>query len=306
MKRTFVLLLTIMLALTALALAGCGDEEGEVKAGGGTYTDDLGRTVTLDGVPQRLVSISPACTEILFGLGLGEKVAGVTEYCNYPEEALSVDKVGTFTNPNLETIVALGPDLVLAAGGLQKELLDRMEALGLNVYVVDPTTFAETVETIREVGVITGAEETADEVADDMQARAETIADNVKQKMATGAATPKVFYEIFYENNVWTPGSDSIISDLVGLAGGSNLGDADSSDYYEFSVERLVAEDPDVYLVGSGSMASPGDITSRPGWDGIKAVRDGRVYVVDEDLVYRTGPRLIDGLETIYANIWQQ
>lgn len=305
MKRAAVLLVTVIIVCTALALGGCEQNVGEAK-GSGTYTDDIGRQVTLDGIPERLVSISPACTEILFALGLGEKVVGVTEYCNYPEEASELEKVGTFTTPNQEAIVALDPDLVLATGGLQEELIDSLEQLGLTVYVVNPNTFSETVETIREIGKLTGAEQEAGEVAEDMQARADAIAAAVKQKTSAGAPTPKVFYEIFFENNVWTAGSDSVISDLVRLAGGENLGDADSSDYYEFSVERLVAEDPDVYLVGSGSMASPGDITTRSGWDSIQAIQGGRVYVVDEDLVYRTGPRLIDGLEAIYADVWTQ
>lgn len=303
MKRAAITFVAVIIVFAALAFGGCEKNDDGAK-GGATYMDDIGRQVTLEGVPERLVSISPACTEILFALGLGDKVVGVTEYCNYPEEAAEREKVGTFTAPNQEAIVALDPDLVLATGGLQEELIDGMEQIGLTVYVVNPNTFAETVETIREVGKITGAELKAGEVADDMQARADVISSDVKQRAAAGAARPKVFYEIFYENNVWTAGSDSIISDLVKLAGGTNLGDADSSDYYEFSVERLVAENPDVYLVGSGSMASPGDITTRSGWDSIKAIQDGRVYVVDEDLVYRTGPRLIDGLEEIYADVW--
>lgn len=295
---------TMALLLCLTMMAGCNAKgSGSNTKYAGTFTDDLGRQVNLEGVPQRLVSISPACTEILFALGLGDKVVGDTKYCDHPEEAKTLPKVGTFTTPSLEAIMALAPDLVLATGGLQADLVGRMESMGLKVFVVNPATFDETVETIRRVGGITGTQREADEIAADMNARASGIEASVKAQASSVKAAPKVFYEIFYENNVWTAGSGSIISDLVKRAGGSNMGDAESSDYYEFSVERLIADNPDVYLVGSGSMASPGDITTRSDWSTINAIRDGRVYVIEEDLVYRTGPRLIDGLEAIYEAI---
>jgi len=262
--------------------------------------------VTLEDIPQRIVSISPACTEILFALGLGDEVVGVTEYCDYPQEALEKAKIGTFTSPNLEAILAQDPDLVLATGGVQLELLDQMEETGLAVYAVNPMTFDQTVASILEIGELTGAERQAEDIAADMNARAVDIASRLNELEAEGIERPRVFYEIFYENNVWTAGSDSVISDLIGLAGGENIGDADTSDYYEFSVESLIAENPQVYLVGSGSMFDPGDITGRSGWERIDAVREGRVYVIDENLVYRSGPRLIEGLEAIHAALYPE
>jgi iron complex transport system substrate-binding protein len=307
MRKGTMVSVAVLLVVTVLASAGCGEK----KSGGsarfsGNFTDDLGRQVTLDTAPQRIVSVSPACTEILFALGLGDQVVGVTEYCNYPEETQSKPKIGTFTSPNLEVIMAQDPDLVLATAGVQSDMVGRMEETGLKVYVVNPATFDETVAIIRDIGSLTGREAEAARIADDMQKRADEIAAAVKSKTAAGGTSPKVFYEIFYENNVWTAGRDSIISDLIRMAGGSNLGDADSGDYYEFSVESLIAGNPDVYLVGSGSMANPGDVTTRPGWDMMNAVRNGRVNIVNEDLVYRTGPRLIDGLESIYQAIKPQ
>jgi len=301
-----VLLIAVSLFVLSVMLVGCvnkGGSQGEARPV--AYVDDLGREVTLGEVPERIVSISPACTEILFALGLGDKVVGVTEYCDYPEEALAKPKIGTFTKPNLEAILSLEPDLVLATGGVQAEVLGRMEELGLTAYAVNPTTFDQTVHTIREIGKMAGASARAEEIARDMEERAAAIARQVSEGEAAGRPRPRVFYEIFYENNVWTVGSGSIISDLISLAGGQNIGDVDASDYYEFSVERLMAENPEVYLVGSGSMSNPGDITQRPGWDRIDAVKNGRVYVIDEDLVYRTGPRLIEGLEAIHEALYR-
>lgn len=305
-KRSLLTVLALCI-LAASLLAGCGGSEkkGEERSPG-VFTDDLGREVTLEEAPSRIVSVSPACTEILFALGLGDKVVGVTEYCDYPEEALEKEKIGTFTTPNLEAIVALNPDLVLATGGVQAEVLGRMEELGLTVYAVNPTTFDETLATILEVGEITGTTRRAEEIVTDMNQRAVEVARRVNEMEARGKARPRAFFEIYYENNVWTVGKGSIISDLIRLAGGENIGDMESGDYYEFSVEALMSQNPQVYLVGSGSMFEPGDITSRPGWDRMDAVRDGRVYVIEENLLYRTGPRLIDGLEAIHAALYPE
>ncbi len=303
-KRSLIAVLAACI-LAVLLASGCGGAEKKAEEQRPTvFTDDLGREVSLEEAPSRIVSISPACTEILFGLGLGDKVVGVTEYCDYPEEALEKEKIGTFTTPNLEAIVALKPDLVLAAGGVQAEMLDRIEELGLTVYAVNPTTFDETLATILEVGEITGAVEKAEEIVTDMNQRAAEVARRVNEMEKEGKKRPRAFFEIYYENNVWTAGKGSIISDLIRQAGGENVGDMQSGDYYEFSVEELLSQNPQVYLVGSGSMSDPGDIASRPGWDRMEAVRDGRVYVIEENLLYRTGPRLIDGLEAIHAALY--
>ncbi len=309
LRRKFVAMVFLVCVLLGLAvLGGCADSgDGTERTGlPSVFTDDLGREVTLEGIPGSIVSISPACTEILFSLGLGDEVVGVTEYCDYPEEALEKPKIGTFTSPNLEVILAQEPDLVLATGGVQLELLDRMEEEGLTVYAVNPMTFDQTVASILEIGELTGTEALAEEIVADMNKRAVDIARRVNEMEAEGKERPRVFYEIFFENNVWTAGSDSIISDLIRLAGGENIGDLDTSDYYEFSVERLIAENPQVYLVGSGSMFDPGDITGRSGWERMDAVREGRVFVIDENLTYRTGPRLIEGLETIHAAVYAE
>ncbi len=192
-------------------------------------------------------------------------MVGVTEYCDYPEEALAKAKVGTFTEPNLEAILAQDPDLVLATGGVQVDLLDRMEESGLTVYAVNPMTFDQTVASILEIGELTGADRQAEDIVADMNARAVEVARRVNAMEDEGKERPRVFYEIYYENSVWTAGTDSIISDLIRLAGGENIGDAESSEYYEFSAERLFAENPQVYLVGSGSMFVPGDISGKVG-----------------------------------------
>jgi len=308
-RRPSTALALILFALLCLAVfSGCGGSGGSTEQAEGplTFTDDLGREVTLEETPERIVSVSPACTETLFALGLGDKVVGVTEYCDYPPEAQSKTKIGTFSNPNTEAILAQEPDLVLATGGEQLEFLDRMEEMGITTYAVNPVTFDETVASILQIGELTGAVPEAEDIVADMNVRAVDIARSVNEMEDAGRERPRVFYEIFYENSVWTAGTGSIISDLIRLAGGENIGDADSSEYYEFSVESLIAENPQVYLVGSGSMFEPGDVTGRSGWESLDAVRDGRVYIIDENLVYRTGPRLIEGMEAIHAALYPE
>ncbi len=303
-KWVSTIVLTMLIVLAVALLPGCKDSTAG-KSGVKIYHDDLDREVRIEKVPERIISVSPACTEILFALGLGDKVVGVTQYCDYPEEAKSKTKIGTFTTPNLEAIVASNPDLVLVTGGVQRELISRMEEMGLTLYAVNAPTFQRAVEDIRKIGEITGTSPRAEEIARDMESRAEQIKSRVKQRRESGEPAPRVFYEIFYENNVWTAGSGSIISNLIMLAGGINIADVEPNDYYEFSVERLISENPNVYFVGSGSMSNPGDITKRPGWDRMDAVKNGKVYVINEDLVYRTGPRLIEGLEAIYECMYK-
>jgi len=294
----------VALSMLAVALSGCGKKGG---SGGrpAMYTDDLGRKVTIKEVPERIVSAAPANTEILFALGLGDKVVGVTDYCDYPPAAKKKPKIGEFSKLNVEAIVAAKPDLVLATGGVQEEALDRLDELGVPVYAVDARTFEGTVSNIDKIGTITGAEDKADDIASDMEKRADRVRDAAGRARSEGEVKPRVFYEIFYEETgVWTAGRDSVISDLIRLAGGSNVGDLEKSDYYQFNLESLFRENPDVYMVGSGSMSNPGDVGGRPGWDNLKAVKDGRVYVIDEDLIYRTGPRLIDGLEKVFDDLY--
>ncbi len=298
------LIVATLILMTVALLLSCKDSS-TGKAKKNVYLDDLDREVTIEKTPERIISVSPACTEILFALGLGDKVVGVTQYCDYPEEAQSKPKIGTFTTPNLEAIVASNPDLVLVTGGVQRELISRMEEMGLTLFAVNAPTFERTVEDIRKIGEITGTSQRAEEIARDMESRAARIESEVRRRRESGDKPPRVFYEIFYENNVWTAGSGSVISNLIALAGGINIADAETNDYYEFSVERLISENPEIYFVGSGSMSNPGDITKRPGWDRVSAVRNGKVYVINEDLVYRTGPRLIEGLEVIFEYMYR-
>ncbi len=223
-------------------------------------------------------------------------VAG-TSYDDYPEEAKALPKVGDFANPNVEKIASFSPDLVLAAAGIQMKLRNRLESLGMQVYVIDPTTYDETMITILNVGRLSGAEAGAQAVVDAMTAAQEEV-----QAAVSGLPTASTFLEI-YSEPLMTAGKGTFIDDMITIAGGENIGAAAGPGFPNFSTEVLVKVDPDVYIADSGSMSEPGDISKRPGFGELSCVREGRVYVIDDNLIARPGPRLADGLRRLLEYI---
>jgi iron complex transport system substrate-binding protein len=289
------------LALSALGvavLAACGS--GTTSGGGSpspaasagpiTLTDDSGATVTLKQPAARIVSLAPANTETAFAVGAGAKMVAGTSYDNYPAAAKNLPKIGDFSNPSVEKIASFNPDLVLAAGGIQAALRSKLEKLGMQVYVVDPRTYDGVMNDIANLGKLAGTTAQAQQVVDTMK-KAQS---DVQSKVGT-LAKASTFLEI-YSKPLMTAGSATFIDDMIGIAGGTNLGAAAGSGYPNFSSEVLVKDDPAVYIADSGSMSKPGDISKRAGFAGLTAVKDGHVYVIQDDLIARPGPRLAQGL----------
>lgn len=291
--------LLLALALAAAGLAACGsDDAAEPEAspaGPITVTDDAGEEVTLEQPAERVVSLAPANTEIAFAIGAGSKMVAGTSYDDYPEEAADLPDIGDFANPSVEKIVSLEPDLVLAAGGIQAKLRGTLEGLGVQVYVVDPTSYQGVMDSITDVGALMGVPDEAAEVVAGMQA----AADDVAAKVAS--AEPVVAFIEIYSKPLMTAGEGTFIDDLVTLAGGVNLGAAAGPGFPNYSSEVLVQEDPAVYVAMAGAQSAPGQIAKRAGYAGLSAVQDGRVYVIDDNLVARPGPRLAQGLEELAA-----
>jgi iron complex transport system substrate-binding protein len=288
--------------LLALAvLAACGSSGGASSSaspvaaatGSVTVTDDSGHQVTLAKPAVRVVSLAPANTEIAFALGAGGKLVAGTSYDDYPAAAKALPKIGDFQSPSVEKIVSFQPDLVLAAGGIQAGLRTKLENLGIKVFVVDPSTLDAVYTDLTSLGQLMGVSPQATKVVADMKQRAAVV----EQKVA-GLSKPTVFVEI-YSKPLMTAGKGTFIDNLVGLAGGTNIGSAAGAGYPAFSSEVLFKDNPDVYIATTGSMASPTQIAKRSGYDGLKAVKDGRVYVIEDNLLVRSGPRLVDGLEQL-------
>jgi len=264
-----------------------------------SVVDDAGRTVEVVRNPQRLVSLAPSNTEILFALGLGDKVVGVTDFCDYPEEAKAIEKVGGMEH-NLEKIVALDPDLVLAIGGstAQVEKATEMEKLGLTVLVLEPGDIEGIMANVELVGKATGAEKEASELVAEMRKHF----DDITTKAKGAGSRPKVFFEpdATDPSKPYTPGPGSFIDALISLAGGSNVGAGAKMQWAQLSTEEIIAQDPEVIVLGDANYGVTVEmVKERPGWEVITAVKNGAIYPIDDILISRPGPRIIDGLEAL-------
>ena len=301
MKTYKSLVLQGLLALLIIALARCA---GATAPEGGapkpvSVVDDAGRTVEIAKTPQRIISLAPSNTEILFALGLGNKVVGVTEFCDYPEEAKAIEKVGGI-EPNLEKMVALNPDLVLAIGGspAQVEKATEMEKLGLTVLVLEPGDIEGIMANIELVGRATDAEKEATELTAEMRKRF----DDIIAKTEKADSRPKVFFELDATDpsKPYTPGPGSFIDALITLAGGSNIGAGAKMQWAQLSTEEIIAQDPEIIVLGDANYGVTAEmVKGRPGWSVITAVRDSAIYPIDDILISRPGPRIIDGLEAL-------
>ncbi|MGA9348911.1 MAG: cobalamin-binding protein [Anaerolineae bacterium] len=296
-----------LLALLIIALVGCaGAKTPEVSEVATvaipkpvSVVDDAGRTVEIAKTPQRLVSLAPSNTEILFALGLGDKVVGVTDFCDYPEEAKAIEKVGGI-EPNLEKIVDLDPDLVLAIGGglLLVEKATEMEKLDLTVLVLEPGDIEGIMANIELVGKAVGAEKEASELVAKLRKRF----DDITAKAKGAESKPKVFFELDATDpsKPYTPGPGSFIDALITLAGGSNVGAGAKMQWAQLSTEEIIAQDPEVIVLGDANYGVTAEmVKERPGWSVITAVKNDAIYPIDDVLVSRPGPRIIDGLEAL-------
>lgn len=289
-----------------LALTGCGGTETPADTSGGaaqvgaqtdypyTMTDDAGRQVTISEEPDVIVSLAPANTEILFAIGAGDRVQGVTSYDDYPAEVADIAKVGDFAGPNLEVVASLNPDLVLLTSGVQGEMIQQLEDLGAIAIVIDPQTVESVMEDIVKIGTAVNENEGAAEVVADMQVRL----DAVKSDAAELGAPVSAFIEIG-QNPLFTAGPDTLIGQAISLAGGVNV--VKESGYVSYSAEQVIAANPQVYLFTSMSGATTQDIAARPGHSSLAAVSGDAVVEIDDNLISRPGPRIIEGVEQLLA-----
>lgn len=257
-----------------------------------TATDLMGNTVTLDKNPERIVSLTPSNTEIVYALGLEGKLVGVDAYSDYPEAAKQITKVGDFNGPSVETIAALKPDLVLAGNKLQQDVIDKIKALGINVVAVEATAYADVYKSIALVGQLTGAAEKAGEVTADMKAKEKAVLDAVAAAKPAG----NVYFAISYgEMGNWTAGPGSFPYELIGMCGAKNITEGMPVPWVQLNQEQLVSKDPDIILLSS-DVGDPGKFKTADGYKNLKAVKNRKVFVVTSNLCMRPGPRIVEGL----------
>ncbi|UCD72700.1 MAG: cobalamin-binding protein [Candidatus Bathyarchaeota archaeon] len=268
-----------------------------------TVRDDIGRTVELGTEPERVVSLSPGNTEILFALGLDDQIVGVSDYCDHPAQAKEKQKVGGFATISIERVVSLEPDLVLATGGVQLRTVNRLEELGIKTLVLSPKTVEDILNDIELVGKITNKNSEAVILVEELKNRIRFIESATFQLKST----PRVYYEIWH-SPLMSAGQDTWINELIDLAGGINIFSDSSDPYPIISSELVIYRDPEIIIIKRGYMGgiAKEDIEVRPGWNRITAVKMGRIYEIDEDILIRPGPRIIDGLEALAAIIHPQ
>ena len=256
-----------------------------------TITDDASRTVEIAAEPARIVSLAPANTEILFAIGAGKRVVGVTSYDDYPAEVADIAKVGDFAGPNLEAVAAAKPDLVVATTGVQADVITKLEELGATVIAIDPTTLDGLYEDITEIGQATGEVEGAEKTVADMKTQVDAITAKAGSEEPVGT-----FVEIG-QNPLFTVGSGTLIDELIALAGGTNI--VTQPGYVPYSAEEVVKADPEVYMATKGSMSDPSQLEQRAGFGDLTAVKNGRVVILEDNYVSRPGPRVVLGLKQI-------
>lgn len=272
------------------------DEWGKVVSM--TVEDDYNRTIVLDGIAERIVSVAPSPTELLFAVGAGEHVVGVDDYSDYPEEALSLPKVGSWTL-NVETIVGLEPDLVVCSDLVPRQQLDLIANQSIPYFIFATRTMEDVYKDVRLAGLLTGHIKEAEDVAAALEARVKAVTDLT---LASGVSKPGVYVEYY---PLWTYGPGSFGDNMITLAGAVNIAHEAGSEYPELTSEFIIASDPDVivYTVGYMTTTNATEISSREGWDQITAVTEAAIYSIDDNLMSRYGPRVVDGLEELAAII---
>ena len=282
-------------ATTALPTATLAPTPGPLE-----LTDGLGRTVTLSGPAQRIVSLAPSNTEILFTVGAGTQVVGRDEFTNYPQEAMSLPSVGgSYGGYNSEAIVNLKPDLVLAAEINTPEQVKTLEDLGLTVYYLsNPKDLEGMYQNLQLVAKMTGHETEAGKLVESLKERVAAV----DEKMASVTEKPSVFYELDSTdpNAPYTFGPGTFMDLLISKAGGKNVGSVLGSPWAQISLEELVVQNPDLIILGDSNYGVTAEaVAARAGWADLSAVKEGHVYPFNDDLASRPGARLVDGLEEL-------
>jgi len=265
--------------------------------------DDMGRSIIINTPPTRIISLAPSATEILFAINAQEKVVGVTDYCNFPKEAQRKEKVGGFSNPNIEKIISLNPDLIILYESFPKEIFNQLEKSlpQTNFLVLDPKNFEDVLENILLVGKVIGKEKEARAVHNDMLRRW----GNIQKKALQVKKTPKVLFLLW--NDPFTSASpNTFLGDLLRKVRAKNIIEKNEPEYPILSVEYIIEKNPDVILIGETSGVSKDSILNHPMLKQTNAVKNKRVYTINDDLIFRPGPRLIEGMEKLFELLYPE
>lgn len=295
MRLSSIIILLIFIS-GSLALSNA-DESRSVS-----LTDDIGRVVTISEAPARIISLSPSNTEILFALGLQDRVVGVTEYCNYPPEIEELKKsgkiveIGGYKDPDIEKIISLNPDLVLASKIQSSSTIPDLENAGISTFAVNSDNLSHVLQSIKNIGKITRKEEKAAELVQSLESRIKTLSEKVDPLQKK-----RVFY-VLWHDPLQTAGAGTVQDEIIEMAGGENIFH-DLSEYPLIDPESVALKNPEIIITGVGSGERRDDplnwARTEDGIEDTDARKDDRIYQVQGDILTRAGPRIVDALEMI-------
>jgi len=293
----------LLLSLASCTTPGAAPPAGNravPEASSFVFTDGIGREVRLDRSPQRIISLAPSVTEVLYLLGAGDRVIGVTAHCDWPEDARRKPIMGTLLSPNFETILAARPDLVIAStAGNDRASTLRLADLGVPLFVTAPRSVAGIFDTVLGISRIAGCPEKGQALAGEMHARLERI----RQRLS-GTPPTRAFFITWFEP-LLAPGRQTFENDVLRFANVTTIS-ADIDEFYpRFSLEQVLARDPDVVLTVQHEGSPLPDLKLLPGWNFLSAVKKDRVYILSE-LLQHPSPRFIDGLEELAMKLYPE
>ena len=305
MKKSMKKLITAILAIVIMfTFVACNNSNQENNPGGVkqeasvtkypyTVKDSNGSEVTIEKEPEKIISVAPNITELIYALGKGDKLLGRTDYCDYPEEVKNIESIGSLTDPNIEKIVELQPDLVVASTHFKEDVAKKLEDLGIKVVVLyNADNFDGAYDTITTFGQIINAQDKAGELVSGMKEKIESIKEKVK-----GAETPKVYYVVgFGKDGDYTATGETFIAQMIEMAGGENI--AKDATGWTYSLEKIIENDPE-YIIISKNYGMKEQFIETDGYKELSAVKNNNVIEIDNNILDRQGPRLPEGIETL-------
>lgn len=301
MKSRLITLTLILLSLI-LVFAGCTKEIQKEEP----TVDFLGNEITFaKEQPTKIISLTPANTEILFALGLGDYIIGVDALSDYPSEVIDIAKVGDFSGPNIEAIVALEPDLILASNKMQIDAINQLKALGLNVAAVEATRYEDVFKSIKMVGDLTATSDKAQILINQMKVEEEAILKKVNDYKGESISAYYVMSAGEFGN--WTSGPGSYVDDMLKMLKVKTITDLDvTAPWMDFSLETLIASDPDILIVVKSDYLNAQMLSEMDGYKDLTAIKEDKAYEVNEDIVSRASVRIIEALEILYNVVYNQ
>jgi iron complex transport system substrate-binding protein len=276
----------VLAACLGLALTSCCLAQRTVR-------DEVGRNVALPETPHRIISLAPSLTDMVYALGADSDLVGVSNFTEYPKEALTKPSVGDMTNPSMETILALHPDVVLVTKDMnRRETVDQLEKLGIPCYVVQPDGIAGIYVSVANLGNVLNRKQQADALVARLKARLQLVHERVKDKPA-----PRVFF-VLWHDPVFTAGKHAFITELIETAGAKSVTDDLMQEWPQISLEAVVARKPDFLVLARGSEFNVEDLQKKSGWNSLEAVKAGRVFYTDDRIKYPS-PAAFDALEDL-------